>query len=161
MEIPKHVKTLDYFRTHEYRVFVAPPYFDLDLVHEIKWNRAYIKKLKKHKEKPHLFHKERGYRKDEHYQEWVIESLPFHEKLLSEHTEKYRIITGLIPKKTYRKINKISIRYGGTPEYLIIHKKSKSYFFLATHSNDVRNYWIHLVRDRYKLCDVVVLNDEP
>jgi hypothetical protein len=140
----------------------APPYFDLDLNYEIKWHQNYIKKLHKHKKKPILFHKERGHKsidkkKVDHHNEWVIESIPFHKGFIKDHEKKLKEILNMVPKRKYKKINKISLEHGGTPEYFVYHKESETFFFVALHSNHKRNYWIHLVRDHHKICDVIVM----
>lgn len=160
--IPKDINSIDYFRTKEYRVFYAPSYFNIDLKFEIRWHKKYIKELEKHKRNPLLFHKGRKYIEEQHiryHKEWVIDSIPFHKKFITEHTKRLETILQLIPKRIYRKLIQISLKHKGTPEYFIYHIKTKTFFFVALNSDHFRNYWIHLVRDYHRICDVVILNN--
>ena len=127
------MNSIDYFRTNKYRVFKAVPYFDFNLEYEIKWHTLHLKKLKKQKKDPALFHKERGYQnidktKISHHQEWVIDSIPFHEKFIKEHIHRLETILSIIPGRIYKKINRISLKYKGTPEYFLYHKKTNTFF---------------------------------
>jgi hypothetical protein len=149
------------FRTESFRVFLASPYFNVSLEDEIKWNREHLKKLHQLRAKPHLFHSERPgeltEHKHRHFQEHVIDAIPFHEKLLSEHMQRLETIRQLIPITTYKKLVDISMKHGGTPEYFVYNKPNKDFFFVAEHLTDERRTWIRLVRDKHKLCDVVIL----
>lgn len=162
--IPEHVNSIDFFRNNQYRVFIASSYFGLDLNYEIKWHKKYLKKLHLHKIKPHLFHKERGHKnidlqKIQHHKEWVIDSIPFHEQFVSDHEKKLTAILQIISVKKYKKLVEISLAHGGLPEFFVYHKKSKTYFFVAENIDHKRNYWVHLVRDKYSICDVIILNN--
>jgi hypothetical protein len=158
----KYAKHIDEFRTADFRVFYASPYFNIDLIYEIRWNRDYIKKLRAHKEKPLLFHRQYSQHKTEeekkrHFREHVIESIPFHEKILDKHKQRLKTILNLMPKKKYQKIVGISLKHGGTPEYFVYNKATKELFFVAEHLTEERKHWIHLVKYRYKLADVIML----
>lgn len=153
---------IDEFRTKDHRVFFASPYFNVDLWHEIEWHKRHIKELQKHKEKPHLFHAQFVDQvTDErhgHFKEHVIDSIPFHKKILEDHETKLKTILSIVPKRTYKKIVNISRKHKGTPEYFGYNKKTKEYFFVAEHMTPERKEWIRLVRDYHKYCDVIVLN---
>ncbi len=155
----KKVSHIDDFRTPNYRVFYAGPYFNLDLWYEITWNKKHLKKLKKHAQNPHLFHKQFHDKKSDdakkrHFREHVIDSIPFHEKILDEHQRRLDTILELMPLRKYKKIVGISIKHGGTPEFFVYDKINKEVFFVVEHLTDERKKWIKLVR---KLCDVIIL----
>lgn len=162
--IPKYVNSIEYFQNDDYRVFLSASYFNIDIKKEIKWHTKHLKKLRQQKSSPIKFHQERGHKivdkdKIRHHKEWVIDSIPFHEKFLLENKNRLELINSIMPIRTYNKLNSISLKYKGTPEYFIYHKKSKTYFFLALDNNHQKMKWIHLVKDKYKLCDVIILNN--
>ena len=151
------------FRTHDYRVFYASSYFNIDLWYEIEWNKKHIRKLHKHAKKPHLFHSQFtdgdvDHHRERHFREQVVDSIPFHKKIMEEHKKRLKTILKLMPKRKYKRIVSISMKHRGTPKYFVYDKKEKNYFFVAERLTKERRYWIHLVRDKYKLCDVVLMN---
>lgn len=151
---------IDEFRTREFRVFLAGPYFNLDLNKEIRWQKRHIEKLKKHD--PHTYHRQFtsediDERRMRHFKEHVIDSIPFHEKILKDHEKRLETILSIMPKRTYFRIAKISREKGGTPEYFVYNKKHKHYFFVVEHVDEARSRWISLVRDQMKLAGVIIL----
>ncbi|MBS3142883.1 hypothetical protein J4464_05855 [Candidatus Woesearchaeota archaeon] len=154
-----HPKSLDAFRTPDYRVFSAGPYFNVDLPYEVKWHRQHLKTLKKHAKKPRLFFKARpgADNNERHFQEHVIESIPFHEQMLRENTERLATIRSLVRRGAYKKLVRISRTMGGVPEYFVYDKRSKKFFFVAMHLSEERRRWIHIVQDVHKLCAVQIL----
>jgi regulatory protein YycI of two-component signal transduction system YycFG len=157
--IPSHINQ---YRTENYRVFLASPYFNIDLEQEIKWNKAHLKKLHHQKNNPLLFHRERTSGQitqdhDRHFKEHVIEAIPFHQKILSDHEKRLKTIKELIPHHKYKKLVGISMKQGGTPEYFVYDKQKKYLFFVAEHLTPERKRWINLVRDKHKLSEVLIL----
>ena len=160
-------KSINYYRTEKYRVFYTEPYFDVNLKYEIDWHKKHLKKLRKHAKKPHLFHKKRTAKKIEelethhhkHHKEHVIDSIPFHEKILRDQEKRLEVIQKLIPKRIYNKLHKISTRYGGTPEYFVYEKETKNFFFVSHPPNEAQKTWINLVKDGYQICNVVILSE--
>jgi len=158
----KEISHINQLRTSDFRVFLAEPYFNLDLAYEISWQKSHLKKLKHHAKNPPKFHRQFHEQKitedrKRHFKEHVIDSIPFHKKILEAHTKRLKTILKIIPLIKYKKIVNISRRYQGTPEYFVYDKKNKDYFFVAEHLTEKRKHWIHLVRDKYKLCDVIIL----
>ena len=157
-------KSINFYRTQRYRVFYAEPYFDNNLKYEITWHTKHLKKLKKHAKKPHLFHKKRTSGELEehhhrHHKEHVIDSIPFHEKILNQHIKRLKVITSLMSKRIYNKLNKISMRYGGTPDYFVYDKTTKKFFFVCHKPDDAKKTWINLVKSVYKICDIIILDN--
>lgn len=160
--IERRGKHINDFRTDDYRVFYAAPYFDLDLWYEIGWHKKHLKKLKNHAINPHLFYQqytnsEITEQRKKHFQEHVLDSIPFHKKILEENEKRLKTILHLMPKRKYKKIVNISKEYGGTPEFFVYDKTSKEFFFVAEHLDDTKKHWIGLVKDVHEFCDVVVL----
>jgi hypothetical protein len=156
----RYANHINEFRKNDYRVFIANPYFSLDLEYEIEWNKKHIKKLREHKEKPHKFHSQfhdshiDEHRK-RHFREHVIDSIPFHEEIADRHKKRLDTILQIMPKKTYLKLVKISKKYLCTPEFFVYDKINKQFFFIADHIDEEKKKWICMVRDKYKICDVV------
>jgi hypothetical protein len=91
----------------------------------------------------------------QHFKEHVIEAIPFHKKLQEQHKKRLNTIKKLIPKRKYNKLVKISMKYGGTPEYFVYDKLNKKYFFVAEHADEARKKWINKTK---KLVDVIILD---
>ena len=87
----------------------------------------------------------------------VIDSIPFHEKILDENQRRLRTILKIMPRRKYRKVVNISRKHGGTPEYFVYDKLNRDFFFVAEHLDTAKKHWIHLVANTHKLCDVIVL----
>lgn len=150
------------FRTDDYRVFYAAPYFNVDLEHEVKWHKSHLKTLHKHAKKPHLFHKqyhdgEITPERERHFKEHVLDSIPFHSKIKAEHEKRFATIRKIMPKRVYKKLVHISREHGGTPEYFVYDKKDKDFFFVCDGFDLSKKKWIDLVKHKYKLCEVLVL----
>jgi len=152
------------YRNHDHRVFYAAPFFNVDLRHEIRWHKGHLKKLRKHAQNPqkfydeHYAHEPESHARKEHFHEHVLESIPFHQKLLREHELRYNAIRSMLSGRQYQRIVEISQRHGGTPEYFVFHKPSKEVFFVAEKLDDLRMHWVRLVRDIHGIADVVVLD---
>jgi hypothetical protein len=158
----KRKKHINDFRTDKHRVFYAAPYFNMDLWQEISWHKKHLRTLKKHSKKPHLFHNQftnEDITKDRerHFKEHVVDSIPFHQKILDENQKRLKAILKLVPRRTYKKIVNISKKHGGTPEYFVYNKANKDFFFVAEKLDDSKKNWMELVKDTHQLCDVVVL----
>ncbi|MFH1133631.1 MAG: hypothetical protein V1735_04010 [Nanoarchaeota archaeon] len=148
------------FRTPDYRVFYAAPYFAVDLPREIRWHEGHLKKLKRQKDKQHLFHRQFTSgpvteARRRHYEEHVIHSIPFHERFLREHQARLHTMLSIIPKRTYHRLVHISLRHGRIPEYFVYDKRLKKPFFVAERADSQTNGWIADVRKRH-LCEVIV-----
>ena len=117
---------------------------------------------KRQKEKPHHFHNERPGPLDEHkirhFKEHVVDAIPFHEKFLKDHEKRLETILSMVPKNTYIKLVRLTRKHHGLPEYFVYDKKNKMFFFVAEHATGEQKEWIRLVKDRHKLCEVIVLN---
>ncbi len=159
----KHTKRhISDFRTTRYRVFYASGYFRIDLEYDIKWHTKHLKKLQKHFKDPKKYHKTiTSHTVDEnrtrHYEEHVINSIPFHKKLLEDHKKRLKAMLEIMPARIYRKLRRLSMRLHDVPEYLVYDKHDKEFFFVSETMSPDRRRWISLVRDKYKICDVVVM----
>jgi len=137
---------IDSYRTKRYRVFLASSYFNMDLEHEVKWHKEHIKKLEHYRKNPHKFHRELTshpvtQERMRHFKEQVVDALPFHNAILDQNRKRFEAITALIPKRTYRKLVRMSQKYGGTPEYFVYDNETKRFFFVAEKMNEERRLW--------------------
>jgi hypothetical protein len=153
---------LNHFRTPEYRVFLADPYFNINIKEEIRWNNEYLMKMEVYKEKPVLFHIQQkdGEITDErrrHFKEHVIESIPFHRNIQETLEQRLKNILKLVPSSKYWKLVRISLSVGGLPEYFVYDLVVKDFFFVAERLTDDRRRWIHQAQDVERLCSVVLL----
>ena len=151
---------IDEFRTEDYRVFTAAPYFKLDLHYEIGWNKKHVEKLREQSKKPHLFHRERysgpvDEHRERHFQEHVIESIPFHEKILSDHQARLATILSIMPDRNYKKLVAITKKQNTVPEYFVFDKKAKEYFFVAERNTESLTRW---KKESRKYCDLILLS---
>ena len=95
--------------------------------------------------------------REKHFKEHVIDSIPFHENILSNHQKKLETIKDLMPLRKYKKIAKISQKHKGTPDFMVQDKMTKEIFFVADQLDEEKKHWINLVRDVHKLSDVIIL----
>lgn len=163
--IPRSISHINELRTSDYRVFFAAPYFSLDLVYEISWQKRHIRQLQKHLKKPHTYHgkfteADHGEHRRRHFQEHVVDSIPFHKKILEDHEKRLKTIESIVPPRTYRKLVDISKKHRGTPEFFVYDKKNKDFFFIAEHVDALKRKWIELVRDKHKICNVYEINQK-
>ncbi|MFC1741727.1 hypothetical protein ACFL3V_04290 [Nanoarchaeota archaeon] len=154
-------KSIHHFRTHQYRVFLADPYLKLDLKKEVKWHEDHLNKLKLHKKNPELFHSERtahriDKQRERHFNEHVMDSIPFHQKILAEHKRRLTTILNIMPEKTYKKLKNITIKLKTAPDYLVFDKLSKEFFFIIEKPTPEKEKWSKLVQKK-KLCEVLFL----
>jgi hypothetical protein len=154
--------SIHHFRTHQYRVFLAEPYFKLDLEEEIKWHEDHIRKLKLQAKNPKLFHSSRTSHKIEdhhhrHFKEHVIDSIPFHEKINSDHRKRLKTILSIMPEKKYKKIRQVSVKLDTVPDYLVFDRLGKRFFFVIDRPTPEKEKWSRIVK-RKKLCEVVLLD---
>ncbi len=154
---------IDAFRTRDFRVFHAQPFFASDLYFEIAWNKKHLKKLHNYVENPHKYHEHhhgRDHSELHHYfQEHVLDSIPFHEKILKDHQSRLNFLKTVMSKFTYKRLHRITKRNGGCPDYFAYDKKRKKYFFIIEEPTHEKRHWRALVKDRYKICDVVMLKN--
>ena len=164
----KHLKkSVSDFRTARYRVFYASPYFCIDLPYEIKWHKMHLKKLHRQAANPKLCHKVitsgsvdgLGGLEEVHYEAKVLNSIPLHQKLLADHIKRLETMLDILPKRTYNKIKNYSIKHGGIPEFFVYDKRKRDFFFIAETTDALKKAWVHNIKDRMKLCDVVVLGN--
>lgn len=149
------------FRTHQYRVFLAEPYFKLDLEKEVKWHEEHLKKLNLQSKNPDLFHKARTSHKIEdrhhqHFQEHVIESIPFHKEILENHKKRLKTILDIMPEKTYQKIRKISKKHDTVAEYLVFDKIARKFFFLVEQPTPEKEKWSKVI-EKKRLAEIMFL----
>jgi hypothetical protein len=149
------------FRTHQYRVFLAEPYLKLDLEEEVKWHEDHLRKLRLQAKNPKLFHSSRTSHDIEghhhrHFQEHVIESIPFHEKILSDHKKRLKTVLSIIPEKKYKKLQKISLKLDTVPDYLVFDRLSKRFFFLIEKLTPEKEEWSRIVKKK-RICEVMFL----
>ncbi|MBW2972571.1 hypothetical protein KY359_06045 [Candidatus Woesearchaeota archaeon] len=149
------------FRTHQYRVFLAGPYFKLDLEEEIKWHEDHLRKLRLQARNPQLFHRSRtAHRIEEHhhrhFKEHVIDSIPFHEKILSDHKRRLKTVLDIMPEKRYRKIQAISMKLDAVPDYLVFDRLSRKFFFVVDKPSPEKEGWSKVV-EKKKLAEVMFL----
>ncbi len=155
-------KPINRFRTHQYRVFLAEPYFKLDLEKEIEWHEDHLNKLRLQKKNPELFHRARTSHRIEnhhqrHFQEHVIDSIPFHEKILQDHRKRLKTILDIIPEKSYRKLCRLCKKYDAVADYLVMDRISNKYFFLIEKPTDQKIKWSQVVLKK-KLAEVKQLD---
>jgi hypothetical protein len=153
--------SIHHFRTHQYRVFFAEPYFKLDLEDEIGWHEGHLDKLKLQAKNPHLFHSSRtSHRIEErhhrHFKEHVIDSIPFHEKILSDHKRRLKTVLDIIPEKKYRKLCALSRKVDAVADYLVFDRISRDFFFVIDKPTPEKERWSRLVRKK-RICEVMFL----
>ncbi len=153
--------SIDAFRTSDFRVFYANPFFSIDLFSEVKWHSAHLKKLKGFVEHPKKFHAEHHGRdpdENEHYfKEHVLDSIPFHEKILADHVARISFLRGVMSSGIYRKLVKTTRLCSNCPDFFVYDKKNKRYFFVIDVLTPQKHRWKLLVKDKYRICDVVIL----
>ncbi|MBW2997841.1 hypothetical protein KY349_05870 [Candidatus Woesearchaeota archaeon] len=153
--------SIHHFRTHQYRVFLAEPYFKLDLEEEIKWHEDHLRKLRLQAKNPHIFHRSRtshkvDHHRERHFKEHVIESIPFHEKILSDHKKRLKTVLDIIPERKYKKIQKVSIKVNAVPDYFVFDRLNKKSFFVIDRPTPEKERWSKVVKKK-KLCEVMFL----
>jgi|GEM_PF-2638449 len=149
------------FRTNQYRVFHAEAYFKLDLEKEIGWHEEHLRKLRLHAKNPKLFHAERtshniDEHRERHFQEHVIESIPFHEKILKDHQHRLKVILDIMPKKQYEKLRGISVKLDSVPDYFVFDRLSRNFFFVVDRPTREKKEWSKVV-EKKDLCKVLFL----
>lgn len=149
------------FRTKQYRVFRAESYFRLNLENEIKWHEEHLHKLELQAKNPGLFHSSRTSHKIEehherHFREHVIDSIPFHRKILSDHHARLKTVLEMMPEKRYRKFRKISQKLGAVPDYFVFDRLSRDFFFVVDRPTPEKEKWSQVVRKK-GLCEVLFL----
>jgi hypothetical protein len=160
----KNKTHINHFRNEDNRVFLANPYFAIDLRDEIEWHRSHIKKLKNYAVKPHEWiaqftsEEELGEDRKEHFREQVVENIPFHSKILEDHEKRLDFILSIINLGIYQKIVDITKKYGGLPEYFVYSKLHDDFFFVIEKASKEKNHWAFLVKEKYKICDIVYLD---
>jgi len=158
METPK---TIHHFRTNQYRVFLAEPYFKLNLEKEIKWHEEHLRKLRILEKNPKIFHSSRtSHDIDEHrvrhFNEHVTESIPFHEKILDDHKTRLKTILEMVPEKTYRKLHSLCVKFDAAPDYFVFDKLAKKFFFVIDRPTEEKKKFSKFV-EKKRLCDVLFL----
>jgi hypothetical protein len=153
--------SIHHFRTNQYRVFMAEPYFKLDLEEEIDWHEQHLRKLRVQAKAPHLFHKERTSQpidehRERHFQEHVIESIPFHEKILSDHQRRLKAMLEIMPKKQYKKLHEISLKLDSVADYFVFDRINKDFFFVVDKPTPEKEKWSRVV-ERKNLSKVLFL----
>ena len=132
-----------------YRVFKAESFLATDLAYEIKWHKKHIGLLEKYTKKPHLYHEAHGHahkteeEKERHYREHVVDSLPFHRKLLHDHTQRQKLLVSFFPKSKLRTLRKLNAERSYLPDYLIYDKTTDSAFFANTFPTTAQQVWAH------------------
>jgi hypothetical protein len=61
------------------------------------------------------------------------------------------MIKFVMPIKKYRKLHKISIKYGDVPEYFVYDKEGKKFFFVAKHLSESRMKWISKAKNMARI----------
>jgi hypothetical protein len=153
--------SLEEFSAGEYDVYEAGALFSINLYDELAWHKKHIKKLEYYLHHPEAFHKDHGREKPEdrhhaHYHEHVVESLPFHQKLLEEHKKRLATVRRLMPKVLYQRIVKITKQAGGVADYLVYDPKQKRSFFIIEHLTVEKLRWKHLIKDKHDIAEVMV-----
>ncbi|MBW2964496.1 hypothetical protein KY363_03475 [Candidatus Woesearchaeota archaeon] len=153
--------SIDSFRTQQYRVFRAEPYLKLDLENEIKWHEEHIRKLELQAKNPALFHAGRTSHKIEehherHFREHVIEAIPFHRKILSEHKARLKAILEIMPERRYRKLRKVTKKTDAVPDYIVFDRLSREFFFVVDRPTPGKEKWSQVVRKK-RICEVIFL----
>lgn len=161
----RKASSIDEFRTSEFRVFLASPYFSSDLERDIRWHKKHIKMLLKYQKNPKKFHKQftsaiSDDDKERHFKEQVVDSIPFHQSIIEDSETRINAILSLISKKYYRKIVKITKMCGGLPEYFVYDKFEDDFFFVVDDPTQERIEWASLIKNKNKICDVVFLNSQ-
>ena len=156
-----NASSIHHFRTHQYRVFLAEPYFKLDLEEEVKWHEEHLRKLRLQAKNPNLFHSSRtshdiDHHRQRHFMEHVIDSVPFHEKILSDHKKRLKTVLDIMPEKKYKKLRKITKKLGAVPDYLVFDRLDKRFFFVVDKPTQDKEKWSRLVKKK-KLCEVMFL----
>lgn len=153
--------SIHHYRTHQYRVFRAEPYFKLDLEKEIKWHEEHLRKLRLHAKNPELFHRSRtSHRIEEHHErhfkEHVLDSIPFHSRILLDHQKRLKTILDIMPEKKYRKLRAISKKLDTVADYLVFDRLSQGFFFVVDRPSPEKENWSRRVMKK-KLCEVIFL----
>lgn len=131
--------------------------------YEIQWNKSHIKKLHQQRKNPSLFHRNltsHAITQDRirHFKEHVIEAIPFHQNILEVHEKRMELIKRIMPLRKYRKLVRISRKYGGTAEYFVFDKLHKQTFFVIEHFDENKKKWMEKVKE---LIEVIVLDKLP
>lgn len=139
------------FRTHQYRVFMAEPYLKLDLEDEIAWHEEHLGKLRLMARNPDLFHSSRTSHKPEehhhrHFKEHVLDSIPFHEKILSDHRKRLKTALDIMPEKRYRKLCRVSKKVDAVPDYIVFDRISRDFFFVVDRPTPGKVKWSRIVK---------------
>ncbi len=150
------------FRTHQFRVIRAEAYFKLDLEEEIEWHEKHLKNLRLQVKNPDLFHKARTAHKIEehhhrHFQEHVLDSIPFHEKILNDHKLRLKTVLDMMPEKNYKKLHKLAVKHDAHPDYLVFDKVNKDFFFVVDRPTPEKEKWSKIVKKK-KLAEVMFLD---
>jgi len=153
--------SIHHFRTHQYRVIRAEAYFKLDLEEEVKWHEEHLRKLRLQAKNPDLFHRSRTSHKIEdhhhrHFKEHVIESIPFHERILRDHRHRLKTVLDIMPEKTYKKLQKVSMKLDAHPDYLVFDRVAGKFFFIIDRPSPEKEKWSKVV-ERKKLAEVMFL----
>jgi hypothetical protein len=132
----------------------------IDLDKEIQWHKEHLCNLKIQARNPQLFHSMRTSgpieeHHQKHFQEQVIDAIPFHEKLLAEHEERSKIISSIIPAKSYKKIQDICLDTKTVGDYLVFDKQSQKFFFANESLTPEKQSWSKKVS---KHCDVITIH---
>jgi hypothetical protein len=140
---------------------MAEPYFKLDLEEEVGWHEAHLRKLRIQAKAPHLFHKERtshpvDEHRERHFQEQVIESIPFHEKILSDHQRRLATILDIMPKKNYKKLHELSLKLDAVADYFVFDRLNKRFFFVVDKPTPEKKEWSRIVQKK-RLSEVMFL----
>jgi len=158
----RSASSIDEFRTDDYRVLLASPYFSNDLEGDIRWHKRYLKRLMRYQKDPDKFHRQfpseiSEQDKGRHFKEQVIDSIPFHQKIIEENGSRLNAITSMMPRKDYKRLVSITMRNNGLPEYFVYSKFEDDYFFVASGSDQENMGWSSLVKDKCRICDIVFL----
>jgi hypothetical protein len=153
--------SIHHFRTAQYRVFLAEPYFKLDLEREIKWHEEHVRKLKLMAKNPKLFHSARtsheiDQHRERHFQEHVIDSIPFHEKILNDNKARLKTILELVPERTYRKLHSLCVKHDASPDYFVFDRLANRFFFVIEKPTPGKEDWSRVV-EKKSLAEVMFL----
>ncbi len=149
------------FSDRRNKMYYAAPFFMVDLESEIRWHKTHLEKLKGHKADPHKFHKEyllssRHSNNPDIFKEHVIESIPFHERILSEHEARLKIIKSIMPIKDYRRLLRFCFSNNPIPEYFVFDMDTKEVFFVCQGLDYHKKKWMVLAKKK-GITDVVVI----
>jgi hypothetical protein len=89
-----------------------------------------------------------------HFKEHVIEAIPFHTSIFEQHKKRLETIKNIMPLRKYRKIVKLSLKFGGTPEYFVFDKQNKKCFFVIENTNEERKKWAEKAK---KVIEVITI----